>query len=251
MRGNGSLFVWRALLLLALVAVWQLTGDQQATGWVSSPSLVATRLVDLAGGELWGHIAVTLAEMILGLAIGVPAGILAGLILGRMPVTALLLRPLIVALYSVPLVTLAPLLILWFGLDMAPKIFLVAGVSFFLLFFNTFAGVQAVDSDQRMTLLLMGASNSEMFLKLVAPASMAWIFAGLKIALPYALIAAVVGEMMAARAGMGSLLTNAASQIDMTGLYAALIVLMMLAVAVASVASQAEAYVLRWRQTAR
>ncbi|WP_181832530.1 ABC transporter permease [Bosea caraganae] len=246
-----SLFVWRGLLLAVLVAVWQLGGDRTATGWISSPGLVATRLADLASGELWGHVAVTLAEMILGLAIGVPAGVLAGLILGRMPLTALLLRPLIVALYSVPLVTLAPLLILWFGLDMAPKIFLVAGVSFFLLFFNTFAGVQAVDGDQQTTLLLMGASRSEMFLKLVAPASMAWIFAGLKVALPYALIAAVVGEMMAARSGMGSLLTDAAAQIDMTGLYAVLIVLMILGVAVASAASQVEAHVLRWRQAER
>ncbi len=97
----------------------------------------------------------------------------------------------------------------------------------------------------------MGATESEMFVKLVAPAAMAWIWAGLKVALPYALIAAIVGEMMVARSGMGFLLTRAAGQIDMTGTYAALVILMMLGVVISGAATRVESYVLRWRQTER
>jgi NitT/TauT family transport system permease protein len=99
--------------------------------------------------------------------------------------------------------------------------------------------------------VLMGASRREAFQKLILPASSAWILSGLKIALPYALIAATVGEMIAARRGLGFLVTRSASQIDMTGLYAALVVLMLIGVAVGTAANALEARVLRWRVSGR
>ena len=141
--------------------------------------------------------------MAIGLAIGAPGGILLGLWLGRSPRVASLLYPFVVVLNSVPVVALAPLLIMWFGLGMEPKVALVALVSFLLLFFNTFAGAQAVDRDLIESLALMGANRREQFRMAIAPACLTWIFAGLKNALPYALIAATIGEMMVARAGLG------------------------------------------------
>ena len=234
-------------LMATLLVGWELAGRFVDPTWISMPSLIAARLARWAGDDLALHAATTVAEMALGLAIGVPAGVLSGIVLGRSPWLATLLRPIIVALYSVPLVTLAPLLILWFGLDMEPKMVLVAVVVFFLIFFNTFSGVQAIDRDLIASFTLMGASRREEFQKLILPAASAWILSGLKIALPYALIAATVGEMIAARRGLGFLVTRAASQIDMTGLYAALIVLMLIGVAIGAAANALEAHVLRWR----
>jgi NitT/TauT family transport system permease protein len=228
----------RILLAVVLLAAWELYGRFVDATWISEPSLIALRLVKWAAGDLVVHLATTLAEMAVGLAAGVPAGILLGLVLGRAPLTAALLRPLIVTFYSVPLVTLAPLLILWFGLDLEPKIVLVGVVVFFLVFFNTFSGVVAVDRDLVAGLALMGASRGETFRKLVLPAALPWILSGLKIALPYALIAATVGEMIAARRGM-------------TGLYAALVVLMAVGVAVAEGANALEARLLHWRALGR
>jgi sulfonate transport system permease protein len=241
----------RIFLTTSLLIGWELAGRFVDPSWISTPSLVALRLIGWAGDDLTLHAATTVAEMAIGLAIGVPAGVVAGILLGRSPVLATLLRPIIVAFYSVPLVTLAPLLILWFGLDMEPKIVLVAVVVFFLIFFNTFSGVQAIDRDLIANLALMGASRREEFQKLVLPASSAWILSGLKISLPYALIAATVGEMIAARRGLGFLVTRSASQIDMTGLYAALIVLMAIGVAISAGANALEAHILRWRASGR
>jgi NitT/TauT family transport system permease protein len=99
--------------------------------------------------------------------------------------------------------------------------------------------------------VLMGASPREEFQKLILPAASAWILSGLKIALPYALIAATVGEMIAARRGLGFLVTRSASQIDMTGLYAALVVLMLIGVAVGTAANALEGRILRWRASGR
>ena len=242
-----SVTAWRLALAALLLAAWQSAGLFGDTTWISAPTLIAARLGALAAGNLALHLGTTLLEMAAGLSLGVPAGVCTGLLLSQMPTLASLLRPFIVVLYSVPLVTLAPVLILWFGLDLAPKIVLVGAVSFFLLFFSTFTGAQRIDPDLVGALRLMGATRAEIFRRVLAPASSAWIIGGLRLALPYAVIAATVGEMIASRRGLGFLLTEAAAQIDMTGLYAALIVLMSLGIAIAATTDALERRVLHWR----
>ncbi|MBI1187431.1 MAG: ABC transporter permease subunit [Alphaproteobacteria bacterium] len=238
---------WRVALCAAVFGAWEWYGQAVDATWFSAPSLIAARLVQWAGDGLAGHVAVTLGEMATGLAVGVPLGTALGLFLGRAPVASVILRPIIFALYSVPLVTLAPLFIFWFGLGMLPKIILVAIVTFFLLFFTTFAGVQTIDRDLVSSFRLMGATDGELFRKLIAPACTAWIISGLRLALPYSLIAATVGEMLLAREGLGYLLMYASQQIDMTGMFAALVVLMIAGVAVGELANLAERRLLRWR----
>jgi NitT/TauT family transport system permease protein len=142
---------------------------------------------------------------------------------------------------------MAPLLILWFGLDLQPKIVLVTVVVFFLVFFNTFTGVGAIDRDMIASFQLLGANKREEFQKVVAPGSMAWILSGVKIALPYSLAAATTGELLAARYGLGSLLARAAQQFDMTGVYAALLVLMAMGILTSETATLIERRLLRWR----
>jgi sulfonate transport system permease protein len=132
---------------------------------------------------------------------------------------------------------------------MLPKIILVSIVVFFLMFFNTFSGVETIDNDLVISLQLMGASPHEVFAKAVLPASMAWIIAGIKIALPFALIASVTGEMLAARAGLGYVLNQAAQQFDMTAIYAVLAILMAVGIIVTEVAARLEGWLLRWRNT--
>lgn len=240
----------RGALLIALLVAWELFGRLIDSTWTSQPSDVAVQIATWAADGLAWHIAVTLIEMAIGLAIGAPGGILLGLWLGRSPGIASLLYPFVVVLNSVPVVALAPLLIMWFGLGMEPKVALVALVSFLLLFFNTFAGAQAVDRDLIESLVLMGANRREQFRMAIAPACLTWIFAGLKNALPYALIAATIGEMMVARAGLGFLITSASAIFDMTALYAVLVVLMLLGATINMLAECSEAWALRWRPIA-
>ena len=234
-------------LLVVLLGGWELYGRFIDDTWFSRPSAIFGRIWIWAGDGLAGHIATTLTEMFSGLLIGVPLGTLLGLILGRLPVVAGLVRPIIFGLYSIPLVTLAPLFIFWFGLDLAPKIILVSIVTFFLLFFTTFAGVQTIDRELIDNYRLLGATRSELLRKLIAPACLAWILSGIKIALPYSLIAAVVGEMLLARNGVGYLLMFASQQIDMTGMFAALVILMVAGVAIGEAANLLERRVMRWR----
>jgi NitT/TauT family transport system permease protein len=215
--------------------------------WTSRPSLIAMKLADWLQGSIYAHAATTLTEVVTGLLVGSLLGVLAGLLLGRSPIAAGILRPIVVAFYSIPLIALAPLFIMFFGLDMLPKIVLTGIVVFFLLFFNTFAGASSVDHDLIAQVQLMGSTRRELFQKVVAPACMAWIIGGIKTALPYALVAATTGEMLAARRGLGFLLSDAASQFNMTSLYAALFILMLLGLATSEAATWGERHLLRWR----
>lgn len=244
---SDSVVFWQLLVGILLLAAWEAFGRLHGAEWTSEPSLIVARLARWAGGDLYIHVGTTLAEVIIGLSVGSALGALAGLLLGRSPVSAGILRPIVVAFYSVPLVSLAPLFIMFFGLDMLPKIVLVTIVCFFLLFFNTFAGATMVDRDLIAQVELMGCTRREIFQKVVAPACAVWIIGGVKLALPYALVAATTGEMLAARRGVGFLLSDAASQFDMTSLYAALFILMLLGLVVAEAAAWAERYLLRWR----
>jgi NitT/TauT family transport system permease protein len=198
-------------------------------------------------GEIYIHLWTTAVELIIGLLIGTVTGVLAGLLLGRAPYLADTLRPVIVAMYSVPLVSLAPLFIMFFGVEMMPKIVLVSLVVFFLLFFSTFSGADSVDKDLTASLELMGANRFEVFWKVVVPACMAWVMGGIKIALPYALVATITGEILSARAGLGYLLQQAAAQYDMTSMYAVLLVLMIVGLFISEAAVRVEHRLLKWR----
>ncbi|WP_181832589.1 ABC transporter permease [Bosea caraganae] len=245
-----AVLVWQIAFGLGALALWELTGRVFGSTWTSLPSQIAQRLLLWGGTDLFRHVYVTLTEVFVGLALGTVAGVVAGLALGRTQTLALVLRPIIVTLYSVPLVTMAPLLILWFGLEMESKIVLVTVVVFFLMFFNTFAGVQSIDPLLVTTLDLMGATTLERYRKVIAPAAMAWIFSGIKIALPYALSAATTGELLGGSYGLGTLLSRAGSQFDMTGLYTALIVLLVIGILLSEGVAFVENHLLRWRHVA-
>jgi NitT/TauT family transport system permease protein len=242
-----SIRLWQIAVGIILLASWEMVGRISGGAWTSQPSLIAAKLATWLAGGIYMHLTTTLIEVTIGLVIGTVTGVLAGLLLGRSPVAAGILRPIVVAFYSVPLVALAPLFIMFFGLDMLPKIVLVAVVVFFLLFFNTFAGASSVDRDLIAQIELMGSTRVEQFQKVVAPACMAWIIGGIKTALPYALVAATTGEMLAARRGLGFLLSDAASQFDMTSLYSALFLLMLVGLVVSEMAAWSERHLLRWR----
>lgn len=237
----------QVLLAIALVALWEFAGRSFGYAWTSLPSLIAVRIGEWISTDLLHHVIVTLTEIFTGLILGGTSGVLLGLILGRSIVLGTVFRPIIVGFYSVPIITLAPLFILWFGLDLVPKIVLVTVSAFFLLFFNTFSGVRAIDRDLILSMRIMGASSGEEFRKVIAPGAMTWIISGVKIALPYAFAAAVTGELLASRDGLGSLLAKAASQFDMTGLYSALVVLMVMGIVTSAMAVGVERWMLRWR----
>lgn len=229
---TGTMMLLQVLLALALLGLWQL-----ASGWLiddfvlSNPLAVAARLWGwVESGQIWVHLWATVYATLVGFAIGAIAGIVGGLWLGLSPFLSRLFNPFIWAFNALPKVALAPLFILWFGLDINSKIALAAVLVVFLVFVNTFSGVREVDRDLVDSLRLMRASRWQILRKVILPSATSWIFVGLKTAIPYALIGTIIGELIAANRGLGYLVQLAGSQFDTAGVFAALIVIAVLAV---------------------
>jgi NitT/TauT family transport system permease protein len=218
-------------LLAGFLGLWEIaSGRWLKPFYISAPSLIAARLWGwIASGELWRHIEVTLEETVLGFLSGALLGFLAGLTLGRAPFAYRVFGPFLVAVNALPKVALAPLFILWFGIGLPMKVVLATVIVFFLVFYNTLAGVRAVDQDLMHIIATMGASRRQVVVKVMIPSALMWVFTGLRISIPYALIGAVVGEVFASDVGVGYLINSSAAQFDTAGVFAGLAVLTVLA----------------------
>lgn len=249
-----KLIAWRLLIFAVLMAAWEAGVRYKLIDpyFTSQPSEIVKRLHDWAvGGQLVQHVPITILEAFLGFVIGTAVGGLTGFIFGWFEKVADLLDPFIIAIYSLPKVALAPLFILWFGIGIETKIILTAVIVFFLVFYNTYAGVRDVNRELVDIVRLMGAGTLQVLWRVVLPSALTVIFVGLRVSVPYALIGAVVGEMMASNRGIGFLLTNSTGQFDTAGAFAALVLLVIISTFLNGMIVALEKYLLRWKKTQR
>jgi NitT/TauT family transport system permease protein len=238
----------RLVLAVAALVAWQLAALVFGAHWVPSPLVTGRRFFRLvATGELLRHSLFTLAAAGGGfLAGGVPGAALPFL-LRRAPRVAAIIDPYLIAGYGMPKLALAPLFILWFGIGLASKVALVASIVFFLIFFSTAAGVRGADVRLVAMARVAGASERAVARHVVWPGAVPYIFTGLKISLSYSIGAAVVGELISSNRGLGYLIQAGANDFDSTTVFAGLIALTILVVAVSELVTLAERRLLSWR----
>lgn len=243
----------RLLLLVAVLIVWQFSAKAfDLEFFISTPSEIWAELVDwIETGYLLSNLGVTLIAMAYGFLLGSFSGIVAGFVLGLIPLLGRILDPFITAIYSLPKLALAPLFVLWFGIGLEMKVVLTAVIVFFLVFWNTYTGVRETDKELVDVLRVMGAKRPDLIRKVILPASMTYIYVGLKLAIPYSLVGAVVGELIASNQGIGYILMSAAGAFNTAGLFAALTVLMLIATVMNGVLNLSESYVMRWKRVGR
>ena len=251
--GSGFMVICQVALGLGLLLVWQgASGRLVDNFFISNPIDVGTRLAGWIGdGSLFVHVWATVYATVMGFIIGAIGGVILGIWLGVSPFASRLLSPYLNALNALPKVALAPLFVLWFGLGIESKIALAAVLVLFLVFLNTYAGVREVDQDLIDGARLMKATRAQVVTKVIIPSAMSWMFAGLKISVPYALIGAVLGEMIAANRGLGYLVQFSGSQFDSAGVFAVLIVIALLAVALNLLVEIVQHRMQQWRIVGR
>lgn len=248
-----SMLACQALLALLLAALWQvISGTLVDEFFISTPVAIARRLWKwTADGSLLLHTWATVHATALGFLIGVAIGLVLGVWLGLSPFLSRLLDPFLSALNALPKVALAPLLVLWFGIGIESKIALAAVIVLFLVFLNTYAGVREVDQDLIDAVRLMKATRWQVLAKVILPSSASWVFASLKISVPYALIGAVLGEMIAANRGLGYLVQFSGAQFDTAGVFASLFVIALVAALLNWTVDVSQRRVERWRVIGR
>lgn len=246
--GGGRALGDRLVVALAALVAWQLASLLFGAHWVSPPLGTARRFWELtASGELLRHSLFTLTAAAGGFLVGGVPGAVLPFALRRFPRLAAVLDPYLVAGYGMPKLALAPLFILWFGIGLASKVALVASIVFFLIFFSTAAGVRGIDLRLVAMARVAGASEQAVARHVVWPGAVPYVFAGFKISLSYAVGAAVVGELISSNRGLGYLIQAAATDFDTTTVFAGLLALTLLIVAINELVEAAERRLLRWR----
>lgn len=252
-RDNLVVFGGRLVLVIAVLAIWEIaTLTLVDPFFVSSPSRIASYLFkEVTDYEFYRDLYVSGVEMGVGFFFGALAGIAAGVLLARWELIAQIVDPFLVALNSIPRMALAPLLIIWFGIDMASKIVLAGTLVFFVTFFNTIGGIRSVDTRLCNVARVVGASEWQIFLKVMLPSASSWILTGLKMSLPFALIGVIVGEFMAASKGVGYRLNMFTTTYNITGAMTLILIIMVIMTALNAIMNKIESKTLRWRPSTR
>ena len=213
-----------------------------------TPIAVARRLWNLlADGSLWHHTWVTLREVLAGLGLGTAVAVLLGYGLAHFPLAERLLSPYIVASQSIPVVAVAPLLVIWFGTGTLSKVVVCALTVFFPILVNTVVGVRSVERDLHDLMRALEANRWQTVWLLEVPAALPVLLGGLKVGATLAVIGAVVGEFVASSEGLGYLLKQGQQLYDTSLVFVGIGTLMVLAMSLYGIVALAELVLLRWR----
>jgi len=264
-RDRRRLLVMGLRIALAefIVGTWELTtglgchGPDTATCVVDPfffgrPSGIAEQLITwvqkgTAQGPLWEQIGVTLEETVLGFAIGVILGVIFGVLLGTNRLLSDVAGPYIKALNAMPRIVLGSIFIMVLGFEIWSKVALAVVLVFFVVFFNAFQGVREVDRDLLANARILGASQRQLSTHVILPSALSWIVASLHTSFGFALVGAIVGEYLGARKGIGLMIATAQGTFNANGVYAAMLILAIVAILAETLVTRLENRLIRWR----
>ncbi len=244
----------RILLLVVIIGGWQLAtsvGIVDKFFW-GQPSGIWAQLVTwvtqgTAQGPLWQQIANTLGETVLGFVIGVVLGVVFGVVLGRNRFLSDLLSPYIKVANSIPRIVLGSIFVIALGLGYQSKVALAAVMVFFIVFYNAFQGVREVDRNLLANARILGANQRQLSTAVVIPSALTWITASLHTSFSFALVGAVVGEFLGATQGIGLMIQTAQGTFNANGIFAAMVILVVLALLAEFLITALENRLISWR----
>lgn len=244
-----------AIVLLRIAVVggffllWEIASERWIEAFlISSPSRILTSLIaGFRSGELVQHCWVTLEEIAIGFPVGVILGIALGYAFGRSQLLAEIFEPIITALNGIPRTALAPLFIVWLGIGIWSKVGVVFLLTFFLNFFNTYAGMRQLDQEYVDLARLMGARSWRLTFRVILPAISPYVFTGIRTSIPFAVIGAIVGEFVAATEGVGFFIRQAAGLFRTADVFVGIIVLMLMVIVIDKIFELIERRALQWQ----
>ena len=234
------------------LAIWQLVGLYvvKNTLFLATPSSSLAALRDMwLDGSLQKAMLISGEEFFIGFTIAIVAGVLIGLVTASFEDASLLLTPWISGFYASPIVALAPLLILWFGVGIWSKIAVVISLVIFPMIINTEAGIKQADAQLIEASRSFGASRAQIFTKVALPSALPFIIAGLRLGVGRGLIGVVIGELAGSRGGLGYLINNASQVFNMPQLFASVIVLATAGIVLTALFSYVERVLVPWKAT--
>ena len=246
-------FLAPTVALLLLIGAWQLAADTGALAdlldldsfFVPSPSEIATVLWEdrsLLADNAW----VTIQEVLIGFAGAVALGAAVAALLYLSPALRRTFYPLVVASQAIPIIVIAPILVVWLGFGIGPKVAIVILICFFPIVVNALDGLATTSEDQRKLMRSLGASPVQTFTTLEAPSALPFMFSGAKVAAAVAVIGAVFGEWAGSTSGLGHLMLLDNGQLEVARLFASVVLLALIAMALFALLALAERRFVWW-----
>lgn len=253
-RRRSMIIALRLAVLVVVLGGWELAARFKVIDpfFYSMPSMIWAQIVEwmrdgTSQGPLWTQVLVTLEETVIGFLIGSVAGVVCGILLGRNKLLSDVFSLYIQIANSIPRVVLGSIFVIALGLGMASKVALAVVMVFFVVFGNAFQGVREADKYMIANAQILGASPRQLTMAVVIPSAMSWILASLHVSFGFALVGAVVGEFLGAKEGIGLLISTAQGAFNASGVFAAMIVLAVVALAADFLLSRIEKRLLKWR----
>lgn len=246
---SASILAARALFLVVFLAAWQgaVAAGLASAAFVSTPAGVAQSLWHLfKDGEVLPDLGTTVLEIVIAFALSAVFGVASAVVLDRNDWLNRILSPFLTAFNSMPRIALGPLFILWFGIGITSKVVLAFSLGYFIMLLSTLGGLKNVDRDLLLMSRLFGASELRLFRHVRFPWALPSIFAGLKLTLIYCSAGAVIGEMIAAKSGLGVLLQSFSGRFDVAGVLALILIVALLVMALTALMDLAERRLLEW-----
>lgn len=248
LRRHPELLVSPAIAAV-VVAVWT-----AAIEWLDVPRLILPPPLDVVeelwlmvtGPALYRNLLVTVTEFGIGFALGSVAAVVVAAVLVRIPVLEKGFSPYIIAFQNFPKIALAPMLVTWFGFGMAPKVALATVLAFFPVFVNVVVGLKSSTREQRDLMRVLEASEWQTFWMLRVKVALPYIFAGLRVAAVFSLLGAITGEFISASEGLGYMLLQHNAQLATDAVFALLIVMAAIGLAVHGVLGALHSRVIFW-----
>jgi NitT/TauT family transport system permease protein len=256
-RRRSGVIALRLAIFVVLIGGWELCARAGVVDpfFFGEPSKIVDQLHTWVqhgteAGSLWEQLLVTLEEAVLGFVIGVILGIVCGIALGRVQLLAEIFSPYIKVMNSIPRIVLGSIFILWLGLGLSSKVALAVVLVFFAVFFNAFQGAREVDRNLVANARILGASRRQITRHVVLPSAMTWIIASLHVSFGFALIGAIVGEFLGAQKGLGLLISQAQGTFNADGVFAAMVIIAIVALVAEGLITLLERRLLAWRPPA-
>jgi NitT/TauT family transport system permease protein len=238
-------------VFVAFVALWEWVVRQWSVpSFIAPPpSAVARSLAaGLASGVYLEHFWATLGEALAGFAIAAVSGIALGAVIAQFRLVERTIYPYLVALQTLPKIAVAPLIIVWAGFGLSSKVIIAALVAFFPVLVNVIVGLKTIDQSKLELMRSLRASRWQVFRLVTFPNALPFVFAGLDIAVVFSVLGAIVGEFVGAQRGLGNLILQFNVTLDIAGVFAVLILLAVLGIALHLVMQAVERRVIFWSQ---
>ena len=239
------------LSIMGGLLLWELLGRYvvQNPLFLATPLQIGTELTRLLQtGELQTHIWASGQAFFVGLFISIILGIAIGVVIAVSPLANRVLNPWVTALYATPTIAVAPLIILWFGIDLWAKVVVVVINAIFPMIINTESGLRATDRRLLEAVRCFGANRAHLFFYVMLPSAIPYILAGVRLAVGRAIVSVVVAELFGSRAGLGFMLVQASEIFNMPRLFSAVVVLALLGIALTALARWLEANLQPWNK---